>query len=302
VWPFLGLYALFLLWEDRTRLAWVAGGLAVLPLLWLLPELWGSGNLWRAAERANIPNADSPAFADRPSIAEMEIWLALVTPPTWIGVGAAAVLGVRRAAGAGVRAVGGIAVVAIAWLALVAAMTEAGYSGNARYLAAPTALVYVVSGVGFAWLAARLLVTARGAGGRLLPAAWLATLALVAVVAGGSAAWAQARMPYMLRDTRYQAHVAHGLDDAIAKAGGREALLGCGRPFTNDFLVPLVAWTMHLHLDQVVVVREGSSVMLRARQSLADRADPPADALANAPNRRVAADTGLWRIETACGS
>src|SRR5688500_3571224 len=26
-WPFLGLYALFLLWEDRTRLKWIAGGM-----------------------------------------------------------------------------------------------------------------------------------------------------------------------------------------------------------------------------------------------------------------------------------
>ena len=50
-----------------------AGGLPVaapLPLpppplpLWLGPELWGSGNAFRASDRAQRPNPDSPAFAD----------------------------------------------------------------------------------------------------------------------------------------------------------------------------------------------------------------------------------------------
>src|SRR3954451_2343277 len=31
-WPFLGLYALVLLWQDQARLKWIAGGLAALPV------------------------------------------------------------------------------------------------------------------------------------------------------------------------------------------------------------------------------------------------------------------------------
>ena len=88
-WPFLALYALWLLWQDRRRLPWVAGGLALLPLLWLLPELWGSGDLWRASERANTPNPNSAAFADRPGLAVLGNWLLLLTPPAWIGLAAA---------------------------------------------------------------------------------------------------------------------------------------------------------------------------------------------------------------------
>ena len=68
-WPFILLYALWLLWTDRSRLPWVAGGLLLLPVFWLLPEYWGSGDFWRASERANTPNPNSPAFAERPSIA-----------------------------------------------------------------------------------------------------------------------------------------------------------------------------------------------------------------------------------------
>ena len=37
-----------------------------LPLLWLLPELWGSGDLLRAAHRAHNPRANSAAFSDDP--------------------------------------------------------------------------------------------------------------------------------------------------------------------------------------------------------------------------------------------
>ena len=36
------------------------------PVLWLLPELWGSGDLLRAAHRAHNPRANSAAFADDP--------------------------------------------------------------------------------------------------------------------------------------------------------------------------------------------------------------------------------------------
>ena len=91
-WPFLGLYALFLLWEDRARLTWIAGGLASLPVLWLAPEYWGSGNAFRASDRAQNPRSNSPAFADNP---------ALEVVKDAIGLAPAARGGVR---GRGVRA------------------------------------------------------------------------------------------------------------------------------------------------------------------------------------------------------
>ena len=52
VWPFLGLYGLWLAWTDRESRLLVAGGFALLPLLWLVPEQLGSGDLFRAANRA----------------------------------------------------------------------------------------------------------------------------------------------------------------------------------------------------------------------------------------------------------
>ena len=292
VWPFLGLYALWLLWEDRARLPWVAGGLVLIPLLWLLPELWGSGDLWRASERANTPNPNSPAFADRPGIAVLGNWLLLVTPTTWIGLAAALVLGVRERERR-LGPAGGMALLAVAWLLLVAVMTEAGYSGNQRYLLAPTALLYVVGAVGFVRLAGRLVADGPGR----IAAAALAVLAIA-----GSVIWAADRMPFMLRDVHFQALVARNLDVAIDEAGGRAALLRCGKPFTNRYLVQLVAWKLHVHGEQVLLDPAGRSVMLRARHALFARAEPPEDSLARDPSRRLAAKTSHWRIETACGA
>ena len=56
VWPFLGLYGLWLWFAEpwlRTRLV-VLG--ALVPALWFLPEWWGSGDPFRAGARANNPN------------------------------------------------------------------------------------------------------------------------------------------------------------------------------------------------------------------------------------------------------
>jgi hypothetical protein len=290
-WPFIGLYALWLVWRDRRRVPWVAGGLALLPLLWLLPELWGSGDLWRASERANTPNPNSAAFADRPAITVLGNWALLLTPPAWIGLAAALALAVRDRARR-VGPAGGIALLAVAWVVLVAVMTEAGYSGNQRYLLAPTALFYVVGAAGLARLAATLMADGPGR----IAAAALAVLAI-----GGSVIWAADRMPFMLRDVRFQARVAQNIDVAIDEAGGRAALVRCGRPFTNRYLVQLVAWKLHVHGEQVLLQPEGRSVMLRARHALLARAEPPEDSLASAPSRRLAAKTSHWRIETACG-
>jgi hypothetical protein len=292
-WPFILLYALWLLWTDRGRLPWVAGGLLLLPLFWLLPEYWGSGDFWRASERANTPNPNSPAFAERPSFAVLGNWLLLLTPPAWLGLAAALVLGIRERSRR-IGPMGGIALLAIAWLVLVMVMTEAGYSGNSRYLLAPTALLYVVGGAGIARLAGTLTIEGPGR---------IAAAALAVLAVAGSVVWASQRMPFVLRDTRFQAHVAQNLDVAISRVGGREAILACGMPFTNKFLVQLVAWKLHVHGKQVLLdPAGGGAVMLRARHALGARAEPPLDSLVGRPTHRFGTRTALWRIETACGA
>src|SRR3954454_19568401 len=66
-WPFLGLYGAWLLWREPALRRLVAAGFVLLPVLWLLPELWGSGDLLRAMHRAQTPRGDSAAFAEDPA-------------------------------------------------------------------------------------------------------------------------------------------------------------------------------------------------------------------------------------------
>ena len=67
--------------------SWPAAFVA-LPVLWLLPELWGSGDLLRAAHRAHNPRANSAAFSDDPIREVVRQFAAMLTPALWIGLGA----------------------------------------------------------------------------------------------------------------------------------------------------------------------------------------------------------------------
>ena len=93
VWPFLGLYGLFLLVrEPALRLRTVLLGLLV-PLLWFGPELWGSGQALRAATRATNPNRGSAAFADNPTMELLERFGDTLVTPVKIGAAVAVRLG-----------------------------------------------------------------------------------------------------------------------------------------------------------------------------------------------------------------
>jgi hypothetical protein len=230
-WPFVGLYALWLLYEDRTRLRWIAAGLASLPVLWLGPELWGSGNAFRASDRAQNPNPNSPAFADHPALEVTKDALALA--PTAAVVGAAlaivlALLALRRGGGderlpSRDRALTALLITALAaaWIGIVAVMTERGFSGNARYLMVPAALIIVAGAAGLVW--AVVAVWPRAA---RLPAVALAAAgaALVALFAVPDAE----RLEPALRGIEYQAELYSDLGTLIDDAGGPARLRACG--------------------------------------------------------------------------
>ena len=128
---------------TRARARLVAGGARRRsPCCGSLPELWGSGDLLRAAHRAQIPRRTAPAFADDP--------VARGPAPVRDDAHARAVGRARRARGdvrAAARlarrerraAVGSLGGAPSRWVAEVAVMTNDGFSGNARYLIMPAA-------------------------------------------------------------------------------------------------------------------------------------------------------------------
>jgi hypothetical protein len=295
-WPFIALHALWLVWEERGRLRWVVPGLLVLPLLWLVPERVGSGSFWRAAERAQEALPGTPAFAERPALAIVDRFENMLPDALWVGAGLALVLVAlgRAPAGRG-RDAALLAALAGAWVALVAAMTEAGFSGNERYLIAPAALACVLGAAGLAWTG-RLLAARVPGPARPVRAAVL--LAVGVVVVWSVAARALRDLPEPLADVRYQAALTDGLDDAVAQAGGERRLLRCAPLHTNKFFTQLVAWELGLHAVQVDYQPRAPAVVLRVR-TLEGASPRPAGRLAGG---RLLADTGLWRVEAACGS
>jgi hypothetical protein len=291
-WPFVGLYALWLAWREPGLRTLVAAGLAALPVLWLLPELWGSGDLFRAAHRAHTPRRDSAAFADSPVRAELDLFRQMLTPAVWTGLGALAVTAlVRRARGRRELAVAGVLLVAaVLWVAEVAVMTNDGFSGNARYLILPAALACVLAGVGVGWA-----VRAVAGAPRAVPAAALAVVAAV-----GFAEPSLHRLPAVGESVRYEARLTDGLTAAVSRAGGAKRLLACGDPYTGPFQVPSVAWQLRVHTSRIALAPVRPAVVFRARTGRYSRPSPSLEALGGEAGVHTLAIAGGWRVVGAC--
>jgi hypothetical protein len=302
-WPFLGLYVLWLLYEDRTRLRWIALGLASLPVLWLGPELWGSGNAFRASDRAQRPNPNSPAFADNPALEVIENAIGLAPAAAVAGTALAAGLALLALRARGVssggrlpsreRALGALVltVLAAAWIGLVAVMTVRGFSGNSRYLIVPAALIVVVGAAGIVW-AVRAAVPRAGA---LPPAALaLAATALIALFAVPDSS----RLGPTLRGIEYQADLYRDLGRVIDEAGGAERVRACGHAFTGPFLVPQVAWRLKVHSNDVDLEPEAPAVIFHVRTTERAGVVPPL----RAARANVVAREGHWLVSADCGA
>jgi MFS family permease len=253
VWPFLGVYGAWLVLIDRRSLWLVISGFLLVPVLWFLPEYWGSGNFNRAADRAQQPNPNSPAFAEHPAWQVVkDTWPLVITPvkaAAGFALALAAVDWLRRRRQGAVLAVGFLA---LAWIGLIAAMTQAGFSGNPRYIILGTSMLAVVGGVGFA----RVVAFAGALAARLAPprVATAAGVIVFAVLALATAHWAKPRFDNfddLDRALRYQAQLRFDLEAALERAGGAEAFAACGHAWTGKFQVPLVAWHLRKHTFDV---------------------------------------------------
>ncbi|HJS96576.1 MAG TPA: hypothetical protein VJ741_20075 [Solirubrobacteraceae bacterium] len=273
LWFVWGPYGLYLFWRDPGARKLVIALFALIPVLWFLPELWGSGHLLRGVTRAQHPRSNSAAFAKCPvcTVFRKEAWPAVwdrVKIPGMIALVVAAI-GLwrtheawwkRREVSLGVRArawLVGLGVFGYAWWLGVAIETQAGFSGNNRYLVLGTAPVAIVGGVAWGWFLSALgdglrRLSARGSGtgrfgyGATIPAA----TAIVVVLFLALPSWIGkgiVSLPRTHHALVYQAKLRSDLTAAVAKAGGSDALLRCGSVMTEGFQVPMVAWTLGVH-------------------------------------------------------
>jgi hypothetical protein len=284
-WLFVAAYGVWLAWKKPRTRPLVAVSAVLVLALWFLPELWGSGQLFRAAERANNPDPQSPAYAAHPALEVLRnfggtfIWPLFALGGVSVGYALA-----RKGKDLVVVALAGLAV---AWLALVALMTQAGYSGNPRYLMPVGAVTCVLAGVGVAKLL-DLVPTPSRAWARALVA-----VGLVAVV--GAIVYNGTQLDAVTNGQRSEAQLNEQLEAAVAHAGGAKAVLACGVPITGAYQVPALAWQLHVHSIQVgFIPRKPPEVIFRAVKSVRM---PP---VPKQPPFRPLTASGRWTVYGAC--
>jgi hypothetical protein len=268
VWVFWGPYGLWLMWKDPSARRLVVGLAVLTLLLWFAPQKWGGGSWFSGVARAQKPRSNSAAYASCPFCRELADY---AWPQVLLRIKLAAALLVGAAAvvlGAALRARGGWTLqgareralfflalsgaFGFAWWILIALETQAGFSGNQRYLVLGSAFIEIAGGAGFGWAAYELARLAR----RRLPAAreriepyvrtGVATLAAALVFLFGPN-WLGPNLNSIPRTHRaliYQATLRENLVALIDRNGGAKALLACGagKVMVEGFQVPMTAW------------------------------------------------------------
>jgi len=225
-WPFLAAAGV-VAWRREPRLRPFVAGLAVaVPALWFVPELLGSGDALRSSDRAQIPNPGQPALADVPALAALDEALRLPLWPLWAGVAILAVDARRTRHRVPLQP----AAAGVAWILIVAVMAQLGFSGEPRYSLAGAALVAISGAVGLA------------GGTYARNRRWLLGLAVALVAV--AAVPRLADLADMREHQAYQWALAADLEDGIRASGGREAVLGCGRPYVGPLRGPLMAYKL----------------------------------------------------------
>jgi hypothetical protein len=277
IWLFWGPYGLWLFWKDPGARKLVVALFLLIPVFWFLPEYWGSGHFLRGVNRAQHPRSNSLAFAKSPFLSELEdaAWPTIllrikIAAAVLVGVVAVVlfrgwrrdgrqVLRTPQAQGQLVAALCGVA--GLVWFVVIATLTQAGFSGNNRYLVLGSALVEICGAVAWGWtaqefgnLAGRVLSRGRQATGALARAGSWSALAVVAAIFAMLPSWVGYNLisiPRTHGSLVYQAHLRQGLNDLVAQYGGAAKLRRCGPVMTEGFQVPMVAWALGVHTLEI---------------------------------------------------
>ncbi len=284
VWPFLALLVAAVWRRDGKARPWLVAGSVGVMALWFVPEWLASGDPLRSADRARMPNPGAPALASRPALATLAEAARGPHPVALVGLVLLALPGSGRR-GAREALLAGVA--GVAWALLVAAMSELGFSGEARYLVPGSALVVVAGTAGLF-----LVASAAREGNAGEP-----SLALAGVVATAVALTALDRTDIIGEQSARAAHgalLAADLDRAIDRAGGAGRLLRCGRPYTGRYRGPLLAWALGVPKAAVDFSPSRPGVAFRSRLTPASRVEPPMPP----PQWRIR--TARWEIAGSC--
>jgi hypothetical protein len=268
--------------EPPRRAPVLAAGLLVLvPLAWIVPEWLGSGNPLDAAAQARGEPSWSLSHAEVP-------WRrALVRVHNHAGIAlellslVAVAFAVRRRE----RVTLVLAGAALAEVVLFVAMTEAGFSGNARYVLPALVILCLLGAVG----AARLVEAAAGRAASIAAATVAAAIVLSAVP------WVDRRvdrMAFEAREVRERMELHRDLARAVDAAGGAGTINAFGPATANRAFHTRLAWELGIPIREVELGR-GRGVVFRSWRELIAG---PLRVRGRARGRRVLARVGTWRV------
>jgi hypothetical protein len=271
VWPFLGLYGLWL-WREGDRVA-PALGLLAIAVGWLLPDALGTDGLFAAGSTARKPASQGSAqLAEVPFLASL--WDAVEQLGVVAAPFAVAALVPWRRAGPVPRA---MAFAGVAYVLIVAVSAQGGFAGNPRYLVPAEALFCVLAGAGVARF------------GRAAPiAAGVLAVALALTQAG--------HIERDLDSIAWRASQRENLDVAIERAGGLAALERCGNVQSGYYWRALVASRLHVDIAFLDRPRDPTRVLVRGPAIEGGPYEP--ERFRTGLTKRAAAPD--WEIWTAC--
>jgi hypothetical protein len=288
--PFLGLYGLWV-WRAEPRMRpLLAGVLVLLPLAWIGPEWIGSGMPLDGGAQARSQPAWSLSLAEHPWLRALE----RVHNHAGLPLELLAALAVAAAA---VRRRGAVLVLAGAALAetgLFVAMTQAGFSGNPRYVLPAVTVLSVLAGVGAANLAG--VVPALAAERRVSAAPRLAgVVAAVALIALAGQSFADARVQRLRGEAhevavRMQLH--RDLAQAVRAAGGAGAVRALGWSTTNRALQTRLAWELGVPMELTESLTDYRVIFRSWREALVGRVYMTG----RARHRQTLARVGSFRV------
>jgi hypothetical protein len=280
-WIFWGPYGLWLMWRDPGARAMVIGLAVLVLLLWFVPQKLGGGSFTSGVSRAQQPRANSAAYKSCPFCTELskvawpQVELQIKIAAALVIVAATGILG-RAAARGRLRGERERAMLVAAllasfgyvWWLIVAVETQAGFSGNTRYLVLGSAALWIAGSVGFGWAAmalaqllGRLVQALRGSVAVRLGST--AALGLVVLLVPGWFGDHIVSVSGAHRAMRYQSRLRVDLERVITAAGGPAAVRDCAgigahgssgqenAIIAEAFQVPMVAWYLNLRIDQV---------------------------------------------------
>ena len=236
-WPFLALAGVVVWRRHRDARPWLW------PVRWPCRRCGssrsGSGRVTccvRASGRS-CPILASPPTAAVPALAALREAAALPLWPLWFG----ALFTPAR--------LRPLLLAGLAWIALVAVMAQAGFSGEPRYSLPGGACVAVAGAAGLLALARR-------------KRSYAIAIALALLVA---AVPKLATLPDLRRAQAYQWALDADLQRAIERAGGRDALLACGRPYVGHLRGPLLAYRLDVEKQRVAFEPRPPGVVFQSR-------------------------------------